>query len=119
MPLRPQPQQCSYNPSKFPITVREREREGDDGDEEYELYRFIQSNKKKILYEIWKQLNIIIIFKNKDTNCINFFNPTTNKIIRNLKTTQCHCYFSIYSIQQQIILLEIWKQLKCHCYFYE
>ena len=47
MPLRPQPQQCSYNPSKFPITVTEREGEGDDRDDEYELYRFIQSNKKK------------------------------------------------------------------------
>ena len=90
MPLRPQPQQCSYNPSKFPITVTEREWEGDDRDDEYELYRFIQSNKKK------KKIYM------------KFENNSMSLLFLRIKTL----IVSIFSILQRIRLLEIWKQFK-------
>ena len=83
MPLRPQPQQCSYNPSKFPITVTEREGEGDDRDDEYELYRFIQSNNKKYYMK--------------------FENNSMSLLFLRIKTL----IVSIFSILQRIRLLEI------------
>ena len=55
----------------------------------------------------------------KNTNCIDLFNPTTKKYYMKFENNSMSLLFSriktlivsIFSIQQRIRLLEIWKQL--------